>query len=92
MKPEQALIDIADELHKLNRKFDKIIDILSETYKLEAIRLDPNRITIAPYNPGDPNKITITPYNPANPYEITCATGNPEAHDYGVGYLKEETE
>ena len=92
MKLEQAPIEIAKELHELNKKLDEINRIRAKrTY---IIGYDPVHPPYPPDSPYPPNIIT-TPYythegtgDPApNPNEITCATGNPEAHDYGVGYI-----
>lgn len=82
MKPEQAPIEIAKELHELNKKLDTIIDILKFTKGLIPARKLMATEDIAPFQ----NPHTIGDPCP-NPYEITCSSGNPEAHDYGVGYL-----
>ena len=72
MKPNQAPIEIAKELHELNKKLDRIIDILQT---LKGIVLQPTSYPINPYNPV----IYQTPTKPNNPIEITCAAGNSEA-------------
>ena len=77
MKPEQAPIEIAKELHELNKKLDKIIDILKFSYGLIPAR---EAMTTELHEP------TLYAVS-LDGTQDTLMTGNPEAHDYGSGYL-----
>lgn len=72
MKPEQAPIEIAKELHELNKKLDKIIDIFD--YR-----------SIIPAGEGMTTELhepTLYAQTLDGAQDVLM-TGNPEAHDYG---------
>lgn len=65
MKPEQAPIEIAKELHELNKKLDRLITLLP-TLKGKIV-VQPTPYPITP----------ITPIDPYNPVVYTTKTNNP---------------
>lgn len=79
MKVEQAPIEIAKELHELNKKLSKIIDILSKGNLVIPVLQEPKLYEPALYA------------QTLDGSEDVLMTGNPEAHDYGVGYLGKGT-
>ena len=76
MKPEQAPIEIAKELHELNKKLDKLIDIFDYRSLIPAREGMTTEV-------HEPTLYAVS----LDGTQDVLMTGNPEAHDYGVGYL-----